>query len=351
FSWARSSYLRQEPVQRRLRCLETLERTRRALDEAEARLQQLQEERARCEWEARSGSEVLLGAKVALAERTSQTLQLIRSMSPREFERLDSKRRELEKQEAHARRMLEQEKTARLAELAQRVEAVSSPEKAKEEALRRIHEKYVREALEESIIDKSNIPGLDMSPKTRDLLAKAGLRTAADISRERLRAARKLSAAQVNILLEWRAQLAAKARWRIPADAGRFAGADWRTRLKEREAELTQEREAFEARLVALTSGFAQLREALRAEEDALTHKLWSESPELSGMVGRESMRLELELKLRNRRLDAVDAKLAEARRACASLRWSQEETVNELASLESLQFNRYLKRLFPDSQ
>ncbi|MFP2926105.1 hypothetical protein ACLESO_12965 [Pyxidicoccus sp. 3LG] len=351
FRWASASYWRQAPVQRQRQCQEQLARTQRALEEEEARLHGLLKERVQREQEVLAWYGELRDAQAVPDGRVSQALRHVREVKRKDFEQFEVRRRELDQQEHDAREALEVEKQTQLAELSARVEALSSVEKAKAEALQQLQEKHVADVLQGALIEKANIRGFDLSPKVRRSLEKAGVRTAADVTRARLRTVWKMSAGQQDLLLEWRGQLIQQARWRmphtLPEDEARFITMSWAEQQRLREEGLSKAREAFARRATELTSRFAAEREALRADEDALTEQLWRAAPRLGGRFGRASQ----ELESRSQELAALDARIAAARRACVDLRWSWEETATGLVSQDSLRFGRYLTLLFSDGQ
>lgn len=352
WAWARSAFRRTGAVARREAVQAALGETRKQLADAEARLQRLLEERARVEEETRSRSAELLSALESTSGRRRLSLDSVRDGHPTVFARFAQRREALEAQESHARQALEGELRPREAELQQRLANLSSVEQARNEALRQRQEEHVSSALRGARIEKSSIPGFELSPQVIDQLRRHGVSTAADITGASLSSIRKLHAQPKSRLFDWRASLEQRARESMPTklpEAQRvLLKGNWRVQRSRVEQGLEALRAEHASRTEALAAGFAALREALRAEEEQVAELHLLEDSGTSSRWEQEAQRLQRELRAG---LDTVWRQVVTARRDCATLHWCREEQERELATLDGVGFSRYLALLLKDSQ
>jgi exonuclease VII small subunit len=355
WAWARSAFGRYGPLQRWLQGRETLARAQRELQEAEARLQRLLDARDPREREVRRRWEDIAARQKALERRRDEPLQALRAMHRQELSRFTERRLELDRQEHAAYQALGAEQQARMAEFSRELSGLSSPETALEEALRQYQEKHLTEALQRAEVAKANFRGLDTSFKMRNRLSQAGIRTAADVSRDRLNAVRKLEAKQQDLLLQWRGELEKRVRVQLPKALPEKQETSirqgWATRRAQVEEARDMARKDFEHRASDVGTRFAELRAAMQREEDAAMELLWRQQPALSGGFDQEARRLSEELEAWTRDVAAMNEELAAARSECARLHWNHEKVASELAALHAPRFSRYVVLLFLEVQ
>ncbi|QSQ19523.1 hypothetical protein JY651_29920 [Pyxidicoccus parkwayensis] len=354
WAWARSAYQRTRGLERLQTVDAALATTRKDLEEAEARLQQLREDRARVEQEARSQCAELLSALEAMSSLRGVFVQKARDAYQAKLAGFTEQRKALSEQESHARQSLEGEQQAWEAELQRRLANLTSADRAHAEALRMLQEEHVADVLRREPIDKARVRGVGLTSQAIDLLRSNGVLTAAGIVAGSTSNIQKLPTHHQSLLLEWRAGLEQWARESMPTQLPEAQQIALEKNWLEFRARTERELEALQAerarRTEALAARFAALREALSAEESEVAELLWRKEPDVSGFMEQESLRLTRELKARTMDLDAAGLKVEAARRACASLHWRREELEREQSALGTLRFSRYLTLLLKDN-
>jgi hypothetical protein len=349
-AWARSAFLRHEPVkQRRLRAQRLVEvdaELRRAWDW----LRQLQEERGRRERDFEKENAKVLDEQRAVRARMDEALRPHRE-GPGAPGWREKELRLLDAREQDAQRALVAEHQRRQQELWGQLTRYPSADLFVADTLRQLQEQQLEQALRDISFNAARIPGLDS--RMKDRVRKVGVRTAADLTRGKMARLPWLPAEVLEALRQWRAASEARVHSRIasslPPDQERELRLDWHRRKTRLEEELAGAKARLEAGLAELSAKFARLRSALAEQEQQSQGVLAREERVVYGKYADPLQQLARRLRARSEELDALDSQLLAARRECAALHWRREAAARELAAHDAFRFSHYLAALFQD--
>jgi hypothetical protein len=349
-AWARSSFLRQEPVKQRRLCAQRLRDADGELAGAQARLRQLQEERVRQEQEVHAGNAKLLDEARALRARMDEALAPYRE-GPGTAAGLENELRRLDEQErlAYSTQLAE---TLRLREdLQQQLARYTSTSLLADDALRKLRAQRLVEELRSPSFDIARLVTLDAKMKSK--LRKQGIQTAADITPDKLHSLRWLPVEVTNTLRWWRnsseAAVASRLPTRLLPEHERELNSDWYAQRTRLEGQLAAAKARLEDLSADVKAAFEGLRSALlQKAQEAREFLAYAELEVYREYAGRLQGLAE-RLKARSETLDALDRRLLAARHECAALHWRREEAARELAAHDAFRFTRYLAALFQD--